>query len=87
MTQAVSPECGAVLSGISAYLDGELEATACDAIERHCLTCPSCATFVEGLRETIGLCRGAALAPIPTEVRAKAQASIAALLKAGRRST
>lgn len=84
MTGAVSPECAAVLAGISAYLDGELETTACDAIERHCRTCPDCATLVEGLRETVGLCRGVGLAPIPGEVRAKAQASISALLKTGK---
>ena len=84
MKDAVSPECAAVLGGISAYLDGELETTACDAIERHCQTCPSCAKVVEGLRETIGLCRGVALAPIPDEIRDKAQASISALLKTGR---
>jgi anti-sigma factor RsiW len=83
MKSAVSPECAAVLGGISAYLDGELETTACDAIERHCQTCPSCAKTVEGLRETIGLCRGAALAPIPEDVREKARASISALLKPG----
>ena len=84
MTQTRSPECVTVLGGISAYLDGELETTACDAIERHCRTCPDCATLVEGLRETVGLCRGVGLAPIPGDVRAKAQASIAALLKTGR---
>jgi anti-sigma factor RsiW len=29
-------ECRPILANISAYLDGELEATACDAIEQHC---------------------------------------------------
>jgi anti-sigma factor RsiW len=81
MTDAVKPECAAVLGGISAYLDGELESTACDAIERHCQTCASCAEVVQGLRETIGLCRGVAVAPIPETVRQKAQASISELLK------
>jgi len=81
MTQTRSPECVTVLGGISAYLDGELETTACDAIERHCETCASCAAVVKGLRDTIGLCRGVAIAPIPAPVREKAQASIRALLK------
>jgi len=84
MTQAVSPECRAILAGISAYLDGELETSACDAIERHCETCPSCARAVDGLRETIGLCRGAARVPIPADTRDKARARIRALLKAGK---
>jgi anti-sigma factor RsiW len=84
MTHAVGPECASVLAGISAYLDGELGAAACDAIERHCRTCPSCASLVDGLRETIGLCRGAALVPIPDDIRDKAHANISALLKAGK---
>jgi anti-sigma factor RsiW len=80
----VSSECAEVLGGISAYLDGELESTACDAIERHCQTCPSCAALVQGLRDTIGLCRGAAVLPIPDSVRQKAQDRISALLKTPR---
>ena len=81
MTSDVTAECAAVLGGISAYLDGELEAAACTAIERHCATCASCAAVVRGLRDTIGLCRGAAVAELPETVRQKARASIRALLQ------
>ena len=84
MTASVSSECDEILGGISAYLDGELERAACDAIERHCQTCGTCASVVQGLRETIGLCRGAAVAPIPDAVRRKAKDSISALLKTPR---
>ena len=42
--------CKEVLANISGYLDGELDTTACDAIERHCLECASCAALVNGLR-------------------------------------
>ncbi len=84
MTDAVKPECAAVLGGISAYLDGELEATECDAIERHCQTCTDCADLVKGLRDTIGLCRGAVVAELPAPVKEKAQASIARLLQNGK---
>jgi anti-sigma factor RsiW len=74
--------CQEILAGVSAYLDGELGADACEAIERHSRTCASCATVVVGLRETIGLCRGASHAPLPDAVRAKARASISSLLDA-----
>jgi anti-sigma factor RsiW len=84
MTKPLTPECATVLSGISAYLDGELPSTQCDAIDAHCATCPDCATVVQGLRETIGLCRGVSVAALPAPVKEKAQASIAALLKTGR---
>lgn len=53
MTSASRPECAAVLGGISAYLDGELGATECDAIERHCQTCEHCASIIQGLRDTM----------------------------------
>ena len=73
--------CQEILAGVSAYLDGELDAADCERIERHSRTCASCAAVVAGLRETIGLCRGASRAPLPDAVRAKARASIANLLK------
>lgn len=82
MTDPTNPPCSSVLGGISAYLDGELEATACDLIERHCDSCSQCAEVVQGLRDTIGLCRGAQLAELPADVRQKAQSSVRALLSA-----
>jgi anti-sigma factor RsiW len=72
--------CKETLANISAYLDAELGATACDAIARHCLECPNCAALVEGLRETVGLCRQAARAPLPDAVRERARESVRQLL-------
>jgi anti-sigma factor RsiW len=72
--------CRDVLSNISGYLDGELNSTACDAIEQHCLACPTCAALVQGLRETVGLCRQAATAPLPDAVRRRALESVRQLL-------
>ena len=80
MSDEMNAECNAMLAGISAYLDGDLDATACEAIERHCLNCPRCAAVVGGLRETIGLCREAGSAPLPDAVRQRAKASIERLL-------
>jgi anti-sigma factor RsiW len=80
MSQDVNTECSVTLKSISAYLDGELDAVGCQAIERHCRDCAPCATFVEGLRETIGLCHEAGRAPLPEPVRRRARASIERLL-------
>lgn len=77
---AAPKTCKEVLANISSYLDGELETTACEAIERHCLDCPSCAALVTGLRETVGLCRQAATAPLPDVVRQRARESVRQLL-------
>ena len=72
--------CQEVLTNISGYLDGELDATACDAIARHCQACGSCAALVIGLRDTVGLCRQAATTPLPDAVRQRARDSVRRLL-------
>jgi anti-sigma factor RsiW len=72
--------CQEVLTNISGYLDGELDATACDAIARHCQACASCAALVIGLRDTVGLCRQAATTPLPDAVRQRARDSVRRLL-------
>jgi anti-sigma factor RsiW len=80
MTERSNTDCQTILSGISAYLDGELGTTACDAIDQHCQTCPRCAALVKGLRETVGLCRQVASVPLPDSVRQRARASVRRLL-------
>jgi anti-sigma factor RsiW len=77
---APTSTCHEVLTNISGYLDGELDTTACDVIERHCQECASCAGLVNGLRETVGLCREAATAPLPDAVRQRARDSVRRLL-------
>lgn len=80
MSEPMSDECRTILAGISAYLDGDLEATACDAIERHCQDCMRCAGLVTGLRETVGLCRQASVVAFPDSVRQRARESVRRLL-------
>ena len=80
MTDARSTNCKQILAGISAYLDRELGTAACDEIERHCRDCPSCARVVEGLRETVGLCREAGLMPLPEALRQRARDRMRLLL-------
>jgi len=81
MSESSTTGCQAILGGISAYLDGELETTACDAIERHCRECPRCAALVAGLKETVGLCRQAGAVPLPESVRQRARDSVRRLLE------
>jgi anti-sigma factor RsiW len=72
--------CKEILANISGFLDGELDATACDVIEQHCVGCPSCAALVRGLRETVGLCQQAGRAPLPDDVSRRARDSVRELL-------
>ena len=80
MTPSPDDGCRALMAHISAYLDGELDAVECSAIERHCSECAHCRDVVEGLRRTIALCREAGDAPLPQAVRERARARIRALL-------
>jgi anti-sigma factor RsiW len=82
MRHASDPECRAMLTRISAYLDGELAAAHCEEIDRHCRECAKCAAIVSGLRATIGLCRQAGSQPLPEDVRARARESVRRLLSA-----
>jgi anti-sigma factor (TIGR02949 family) len=75
-----SGECRELLQHIADYLDGELDATACGRIEGHCERCSDCMSIVDGLRETVGLCREAGAAPLPEAVRLRALGSVRKLL-------
>lgn len=79
-TGGEKPECRAILEEIAAYLDGELDAAECRRIEAHCVACDSCTSVIDGLRETVGLCRKAGVAPLPESVRERALASVRRLL-------
>jgi anti-sigma factor RsiW len=87
MTKLASQDCRMVLAGISAYLDGELDAAACEAIEQHGQACARCAALVKGLRDTVGLCRQAASVPLPESVRQRARDSVRRLLDDTRSSS
>jgi anti-sigma factor RsiW len=69
-----------VIAQIQAYVDGELPAVECSGIEQHCATCEPCAALVQGLRQTIGVCREAGRAPLPESVRARAREQVKRLL-------
>jgi anti-sigma factor RsiW len=80
MTTPHTPPCQEMLRDISAYLDGDLDPSACDAIERHAQGCPACGAALEGLRQTVGLCRQAAGTAMPDAVRERARDAVRQLL-------
>jgi hypothetical protein len=80
MTAALSADCRRVLTSVSSYLDGDLEAGVCESIEAHCRDCVGCAEVIAGLRETAGLCRRAGSMPVPEPIRRRALARVQRLL-------
>jgi anti-sigma factor RsiW len=79
-------DCAAVRDQIERYVDRELEGVECDAIERHCADCATCAALVRRVRDTIGLCREVGHAPLPEPVRARARAQVKQLLARANRA-
>ena len=76
MTRTTNGRCDVLLEQLSAYLDGDLAAGECRAIERHCRTCARCAAVTDDLRRTTGLCRRAGTRPLPAAVKRRAQLRI-----------
>jgi anti-sigma factor RsiW len=60
MTPTVNPikrhreRCRETRSGMSDYLDGELDVDAAARLEHHVRWCPNCRRMLENLRRTIG---------------------------------
>lgn len=73
-------DCRAQLAELFAYLDGELSASRCRAIERHLQACPCCDTLAGDLRCAIAVCRSAGHERLPGTVRARARQRIKRLL-------
>lgn len=49
------PECRELFSRLSEYLDGEIDAAGCEAVDEHLADCPPCRDFLESLRRTVRL--------------------------------
>jgi anti-sigma factor RsiW len=73
--------CDTLLASISAFLDGDLGAATCAAIEAHAASCSRCGTVIADFREATGLCRKVADAPLPADVQHLARARVNTLLR------
>jgi anti-sigma factor (TIGR02949 family) len=49
--------CKYLLSSLSSYIDGELEARLCAELERHLEDCENCRVVVDSLQKTVSLYR------------------------------
>jgi anti-sigma factor RsiW len=81
MTPTTEVTCDSLHSQMSSYLDGELPALTCAAIDQHALSCPKCADLIAEFRAATGLCQSAANAPLPEDVRARARDRVRELLR------
>jgi len=63
--------CKHLLSGLSDYVDGELEDSLCRELEQHIANCPDCKIVVDTTRMTVSLYHAASgqSEPMPDDVR------------------
>jgi anti-sigma factor (TIGR02949 family) len=63
-------DCHQLLDSLSEFVDGDLEAELCAALERHMTGCENCRVVVDTLRKTVSLYHATADDPeVPSEVR------------------
>jgi anti-sigma factor RsiW len=67
----LQPICHELLSQLSDYIDGELEAALCTQLEAHLAECPDCRVMVDTMRKTIILYRSQAPAELPADVKGR----------------
>ena len=61
--------CKELLSQVSEYVDGELEAALCAELEAHLADCPDCRVMVDTLRRTISLYHAQPAPDLPGDVQ------------------
>jgi anti-sigma factor RsiW len=70
MQPTVSQFCQELIAQLSGFLDGELDAALCQAIERHLATCRYCRVVVDTTEKTLLLYRDAPAEAVPRDVHA-----------------
>ena len=55
MVESTQTNCEALLGSLSEYIEGELDAELCLAIEKHIAECDNCRIVVDTIRKTVDL--------------------------------
>jgi len=76
----VERACRDRLSELFDYIDGELTAARCRALERHLSRCTCCGTLAANVRQAIALCRAEGHRQLPRAVRTRVQQRVRTLL-------
>ena len=76
-----SQECKEIFALLSQYLDLELPADACRAIEAHIKDCPPCIEFAESLKKTVDLCRHYSKSEVPCPLSEEARSELEAVYR------
>jgi RNA polymerase sigma-70 factor (ECF subfamily) len=73
--------CKKYFEKISEYLDGEVDGSLCEKIERHLQDCQECQDCFESLKKTVGLCKKIPPEQVPPEIRKRLRETLKSYLK------
>ena len=60
--------CLDMFEKLSEYIDGEVDASTCNEIEKHIDNCVSCKICLATLKQTVSLCKEVKQSPVPADV-------------------
>lgn len=69
-------DCKKHFKRLSEYLDGELDAQACNEIESDLEKCPECLECLYSLKRTIQLCKEAGEEEMPADIRDRLRSNL-----------
>jgi len=75
--------CPDVVTLFSRYLEGEIEAADCDAMQAHIATCKRCDAACNSLKHTLSLCKSEPRGDVPPDVQALVKEALRELAAAG----
>jgi len=78
--------CRDLAAEISDYLDGDLSEARVAILEQHLARCACCTGFAASLRWAILACRATGQPRLPADVKQRARARIATIMKGARRT-
>lgn len=68
--------CRALLASLSDYIDGTLDETLCEQLEKHLKDCSNCKIIVDTMRKTMELYRNEEDESLPDDVRTRLYARL-----------
>jgi len=78
-----APACPDIVALFSRYVESDIGADECAAMERHIATCPRCGVACDSLKRTLALCRAEPRGEVPPGVQDRVRTAIRDLSVAG----
>jgi RNA polymerase sigma-70 factor (ECF subfamily) len=74
-----APGCVDVVTLYSKYLEGDVDASTCETMEKHLASCPRCSSACDSLRATLRMCKASG-PEVPRHVQDAVRAAVKGLL-------